>query len=83
MSDQIQGGDFEGGDQSNEGGAPQRQDRDEQQDLERQQNQQRSEVEKVRTQAERAGGGTNKGSDLGSNEDIDQSGGGQGGGGQE
>ena len=33
------------------------------------------EVEKTKTLADRAGGGTNKGSDLGSNEDIDQAGG--------
>lgn len=32
-------------------------------------------AEKVREIAERAGGGSNKGSDLGSNEDIDQAGG--------
>jgi hypothetical protein len=33
------------------------------------------EAEKVKEIAERAGGGSNKGSDLGSNEDIDQVGG--------
>ena len=33
------------------------------------------EAERVKEIAERAGGGSNKGSDLGSNEDIDQVGG--------
>ncbi|MDB5705480.1 MAG: hypothetical protein JWN66_2596 [Sphingomonas bacterium] len=57
MGDQNQGGEAQGGNQSNEGG----------------------DAEKTKTMADRAGGGSNKGSGLGSNEQLDQAGG-QGGG---
>jgi hypothetical protein len=39
------------------------------------QSNERSEVEKVKTMADRAGGGSNKGSGLGRNEQLDQAGG--------
>lgn len=51
---------------------PGNQDRERQQQVDRQQNQQGNDAEKTRTLADRAGGGSNKGSFMGSNEGIDQ-----------